>query len=84
MRREKLEKIAAAHNVVVLTGYEAGHRRLELWGSKEDIQKMKDLLLDNYLDDYHIRGDERPAGPDGRDVLYLYSDRRVRWDKLGY
>lgn len=84
MKRRKLEKIADAHNVVVLTGHEAGHRRLELWGRREDLEKMKDLLEENYLDDYLIRDEWCPAEPDDKDVLYLYSDKRVRWDKLGY
>ena len=81
---EKLEKIAEAHNVDIQYGQEAGHDRLELWGRREDLEKMKDLLEDNYLDDYLIRDEWRPAGADDRDVLYLYSDKRVRWDKLGY
>jgi hypothetical protein len=80
MTSKKLEKIADAHNVDMQTGWEAGYPIIELWGRKEDLERLKDLIWDDYL----IRGDERPAGPDGRDVLYLYSDKRIRWDKMGY
>lgn len=74
----KLEKIAEACNVDVQTGSEDGHEVIELWGRKEDLQKMRPLIEDDYL----IRGGDRPSA-DGEDVLYLYSGR-VRWDTLGY
>jgi hypothetical protein len=38
---KKLEKIAEAHNVDVQTGSEGGRLVIELWGRKEDLQKMR-------------------------------------------
>lgn len=72
MRRRKLESIAKRNNLKVIDSSLSGHAVIELHGREEDLEQVRPLIEDDYL-----------VNQEGS-MMTLCSDRRVRWDKLGY